>query len=229
MQDFNCLVCLPRGDNNKQKILALKDSVECILIKLFSSCPPLNEVTSLSINKPESQNKKLDNEEKEKKIFTVGTITISDRAYKGEYEKDLSTETLKIYYENNNNSYKLLNQILIPDEESHILNSLEQLVNEGYDLIITSGGTGLTQRDITTKIVRSFIDKEATGIESYILTESLKITKFACLSNPVVGVKGKTLIITLPGSHKAIKENLTILENIISHALNQTSNIKDFH
>lgn len=164
-----------------------------------------------------------------KKKFKVGTIVISDRASKGEYKVDEGTRCLKGYFENNNDKYTLEVHTIIPDEEESIMTVYRNYMEKKLDLIITSGGTGLSPRDVTTITTKKFIDKEATGIETLILTESLKITKFASLSNPVVGIKSNTLIVTLPGSPKAIAENLSILEQILPHALNQIKNTEDFH
>ncbi len=230
LQKFNCLICLPKADG----VVKVNSEIECLVIKGFEVVENINFYQNQNENIIKKENildKKSENK-KETKIYTVGTITISDRAYKSEYSIDQSTEKLKSYfsaYNSKNNSYAHLNHTVIPDEKDKIKSILSQYVNDKYDLIITSGGTGLSPRDVTTEAVLEFIDKEARSVSTYIIAESSKITKFACLSNPVVGIKGSTLIVTLPGSPKAIDENMGIIEGILPHILNQVTSMKDFH
>ena len=165
------------------------------------------------------------------KKFSMGYIIVSDRASKGEY-KDESGPALEDFFANlyDHKSYDLKEKIVIPDEKDQIEKMLIDLVdNKKLDLIFTSGGTGLTNRDVTPEATLNILDKEATGISNYIMNESLKITKMACLSRAVAGIRKNTLIINLPGSPKAVKENLNILHPILKHALNQICQEKDFH
>ena len=162
------------------------------------------------------------------KKFTVSSITLSDRASQGLYEEDKSTKTIFDYY-TKNSFYNLISQIVIPDDKNKLIESFDKLVSLNCDLILTTGGTGLSPRDITSEVTKKYIDKEATGLSSLLMFESLKFTKFACLSNPVVGVKKNSLIINLPGSPKAIIENLSIIEAVLPHALNQINKSIDFH
>jgi len=237
-KDFNCLVLLPKAGEILKK-LSLNMSVDVLLIEnqKFQQFKILDKSTKQKIfacsNQNYLENKNMSSNQNIIK-YTVTSITISDRAYKGEYTKDNSTEELRNYFskkpnENSKFSYELIKKIVIPDDKEELLKVLKESVESCSNLIVTSGGTGLTKRDITNEVVKNFIDKEATGISTYILSESIKITKFACLSNPIIGVKGNSLIVTLPGSPKAIKENLSILESIFTPALNQISNIRDFH
>lgn len=226
LQDCNSLLILPKANENKLKI-EKNSIIECYLIDTFENVDE-DIIKNLQNNYTVSISNK-NTQQKDKNIYSVATITISDRAYKGEYEKDESTSVLKEYF-SNKTGYELKNQKVIPDDKEYLINTYNELINENiYNLILTSGGTGLTARDITPEATISYIEKRATGIEMLIMTESLKITKFACLSRPIVGIKNSVVIITLPGSPKAIKENLSIIESILPHALNQVTNIKDFH
>jgi molybdenum cofactor synthesis domain-containing protein len=236
LQDFNCLLILPKGHNTK-RVLEINSEIEVYILDLFKSIENNKiEEMKLLFNKneektfPDHEDKLTKNKPivKEKSVYSVATLTISDRAYNKEYEKDESTETLKSYF-SNNPLFILKEQMVVPDDKNQIIKVYDKFISEDYNLIITSGGTGLTSRDLTPEVTKSYIDKEATGISTLILVESLKITKFASLSRPVAGIKNNTLIVNLPGSPKAIKENLSIIESILSHALNQINNKKDFH
>jgi molybdenum cofactor synthesis domain-containing protein len=222
MQEFNCLLKVPRG-SDKMTLLKKESVISCYLINSISN---INNAKLVCLQ--EKYKKEILNKEKSLKNYLVGTITISDRAYKGQYEEDKGTKALLNYFKSLE-GFTLGTQTIVPDEETLLLEKLNELTKTNHNLIITTGGTGLTKRDITSKVVRSFIDKEATGLESFIIAESAKLTKFASLSNPVIGVKDNSLIITLPGNPKAIAENLNILESIIPHALNQVTSTPDFH
>lgn len=89
------------------------------------------------------------------------------------------------------------------------------------DMILTSGGTGFTERDITPEATLDIIDRKADSMSQYMISEALKYTPMACLSRGVIGMKGKTMIINLPGKPKAVKENLEILmrNGLLLHAL----------
>jgi gephyrin len=113
---------------------------------------------------------------------------------------------LKNYF-SHNDRFNLIEQVVICDDEKKLLETYNRLVCMKVNLIVTSGGTGLNPRDITWITTYRYIEKQATGIIHLILSESLKITKFACMSNPICGVKENTLILTLPGSPNAIVEN----------------------
>jgi molybdopterin adenylyltransferase len=221
MQEFNCLINIPKGGDT----MKLKQNGEVV------SCTLINRINNIENGGLKDLRSKYCNKITERGVdmkYLVGTITVSDRAYKGEYSEDLGTKALSEYF-TNTDKYVLGKQYIVADEEDMLLEKLKLLVDDKHSLILTTGGTGLTKRDITSKVIKSFIDKEATGISTYVITESTKLTKFACLSNPVIGIKDSSLIISLPGSPKAIKENLTILEPILPHALNQIAEKKDFH
>jgi len=152
-------------------------------------------------------------------MIKVGVITISDKGSRGERE-DLSVEEIKKLIP------KLPGQItaytVIPDEESIIVKTLISYVEkERLDLIITSGGTGLSPRDVTAKSTRKVIEREVPGMAEAIRIESCKKTPFGMLSRGIVGTRGHSLIVNLPGSPKAVRENLTTILPVIPHALDK--------
>ncbi|MBU1617832.1 MAG: molybdopterin adenylyltransferase [Candidatus Margulisbacteria bacterium] len=147
-------------------------------------------------------------------MMKVGIITVSDKGSKGE-RVDLSgpaiKETLKAeFYE----------YVIVPDEIDDISAKLIEFIDqEKCDLVLTTGGTGLSPRDVTPEATRKVIDREIPGIAEAIRGESLKITQKAMLSRGIAGSRGKSLIVNLPGSPKAVKECLAIILPVIPHAL----------
>lgn len=145
----------------------------------------------------------------------VTVIIVSDRASSGEY-KDLSGEIIeKILRENFKNIE--INRIIIPDEEAEILESLEKSLSS--DFIFTTGGTGLSERDITPDVCEKFCEKPVPGISEILRAESYKETHFAMLSRGYAGLKNKTLIVNFPGSPKAADLCTRLVIPIMPHAL----------
>ncbi len=148
-------------------------------------------------------------------MITVAILTLSDKGSRGERE-DLSGIEIK----------KILNKIdatvkyydILPDEKMLIKEKLIEY-SKSVDLIITTGGTGLSPRDVTPEATLEVIDREVPGITEAMRREGLKKTKRAMLSRAVAGVKGRTLIVNLPGSPKAVKENLEVILDVIPHAI----------
>ena len=109
---------------------------------------------------------------------------------------------------------------MVPDDLESIA---EQMINWAddidVDLIITTGGTGLGQQDVTPEACLSIIDKEVPGLAEAMRAKSLEITPMAMLSRSVCGVRGTTLIITLPGSPKGVRETLEVVKPVLPHAL----------
>src|SRR5512135_995571 len=148
------------------------------------------------------------------KMITVAVLTLSDKGSRGERE-DLGGPEIKEmikgigtvqYYE------------VIPDEKELIKQKLIDYSTK-VDLIITTGGTGLSPRDVTPDATIEVIDREIPGIAEAMRMEGLKKTDRAMLSRAVAGVRGNTLIINLPGSPKAVKENLGAILDVIPHAV----------
>ncbi|SHF25020.1 molybdopterin adenylyltransferase [Marinitoga hydrogenitolerans DSM 16785] len=150
-------------------------------------------------------------------------LTLSDKGSKGERE-DLSGKVIKEIMTSINS--KLVGYEILPDEEELITKKLKELIKkEGIDLILTTGGTGLTPRDVTPEATLKVIEKRIYGMEIAMIVEALKHTPHGMLSRAIVGIANETLIINLPGSPKAVKENLNVLLPAIPHAIDKIKNL----
>lgn len=150
-------------------------------------------------------------------MITVGILTMSDKGARGERE-DLSGEEIKRLVADIPAVVKTYE--VIPDEKYLIKDKLIEYADEsGVDVIITTGGTGVSPRDVTPDATLEVIDKEIPGMAEVMRFESLKKTPRAMISRAVVGLRGRTLIINLPGSPKGVRENLSAILPAISHAV----------
>jgi molybdenum cofactor synthesis domain-containing protein len=147
----------------------------------------------------------------------VGILTISDRRAKEEL-KDESGELIeKIITQQ---EFKVVERIIVADEKNEIVQKLIGLADERkVDLILTTGGTGLGERDVTPEATKEVLEREVPGFAEIMRVESFRITPHALLSRAVAGVRGKSLIINLPGSPKAVRECLNVVLPSIPHAL----------
>jgi len=148
-------------------------------------------------------------------MITVAVLTMSDKGSKGERE-DLSGPLIKDMLKSIDAEVKHYD--ILPDEKELIKEKLIKYSKE-VDLIITTGGTGLSPRDVTPEATLEVIDRQVPGIAEAMRSEGLKKTSRAMLSRAVAGVKGRSLIINLPGSPKAVKENLAVILDVIPHAI----------
>jgi molybdopterin adenylyltransferase len=150
-------------------------------------------------------------------MFTVGILTISDKGSRGE-RHDKSGEVIRdglSALESRVAKYEV-----VPDEKDIIARRLIEWVDGGgIDVILTTGGTGLGARDITPEATLSVIDKSVPGFVEAMRFKSLEKTPMAVLSRAVAGVRGKCLIINLPGSPKAVRECLEVVLPALSHAV----------
>ncbi|MBL8088867.1 MAG: MogA/MoaB family molybdenum cofactor biosynthesis protein [Anaerolineales bacterium] len=146
-----------------------------------------------------------------------GILTLSDRSSRGERD-DESGPALASFIHAENCS--VTRSLILPDDESAIRDTLIQWADSGeFDIILTTGSTGFAPRDVAPEATKSAIQKEAPGLAEYMRAESLKKTKHAILSRAVAGIRGKTLIINLPGSPKGAVENLGFVFPVLSHAV----------
>lgn len=160
----------------------------------------------------------------EKKDFKVAVITVSDRCSRGE-SIDRSGPVLKALLEED--GYSDILTFLIPDEAEELEKLLIRLADEEKcSLILTSGGTGFAPRDVTPEATVKVLDRMAPGIAEAIRAESLKITPHAMLSRAVSGIRGRTLIINLPGSPNACKEAFELIKGALVHGLGLLSGEK---
>jgi len=147
-------------------------------------------------------------------------ITLSDRAYRGEYE-DLSGPVIRDMlseYFNVTGWDKNINMTLVPDDAA-ILKELIISASEKYNLIITTGGTGIGPRDITVETISPLLKKEIPGIMEFIRVKYGTVKPSALLSRGVSGIAGKALIYTLPGSVRAVKEYMTEILKTLKHTI----------
>ncbi|MDR1018687.1 MAG: MogA/MoaB family molybdenum cofactor biosynthesis protein [Lachnospiraceae bacterium] len=150
-------------------------------------------------------------------MFKVGIITASDKGYGGERE-DLSGK--KIMDLLPKDKYAVIDYKLLPDEEELLSNEMINMSDElGCDLVLTTGGTGFSKRDITPEATLKIATRNASGIAEAIRMYSIQITKRAMLSRGVSVIRNNTLIINLPGSVKAVEESLTYILDTLFHGL----------
>ncbi len=147
----------------------------------------------------------------------VVVMTLSDKGYVGERE-DASGPVIEDMVKAK--GYTVVDRILLPDDRTMIaMKMMELCENKVCDMILTTGGTGFSKRDITPEATRDVIEREAPGICEAMRYHSLQITKRAMLSRAVAGIRRETLIINLPGSPKAVKESLEFIISELSHGL----------
>lgn len=146
-----------------------------------------------------------------------GILTLSDRSARGERPDASGPALVELIRAQ---GWYVVEQSLLPDQESDIRAMLSSWADSGnIDIILTTGGTGFAPRDVTPEATRAVIDREAPGLAEVMRAASLKITPHAMLSRVVTGIRGKTLIINLPGSPKGALENLQVVLPVLSHAV----------
>ena len=149
--------------------------------------------------------------------FTAAVITLSDRAFRKEREDRSGPVIRDILSEN---GYDVVEGILLPDGEPLLKRNLIRLADQRQvNVIFTTGGTGFGPRDLTPEATCAVCHRMAPGIAEAMRAESLKITKHAMLSRAAAGIRGATLIINLPGSPKACRENLDVVLPALRHGL----------
>lgn len=150
-------------------------------------------------------------------MYKAAVLTISDRCSRGEREDEsgrVIQELLKKI------PVEVVNYEIIPDELDLIKKKLIEYTDKlRIDLVLTDGGSGFGPRDVTPEATKAVIDKEAPGIPEVMRVECLKFSRRAMLSRAVSGIRGRTLIINLPGSPKAVRESLEVISDTLIHAL----------
>ncbi|WP_295583338.1 molybdenum cofactor biosynthesis protein B [uncultured Oscillibacter sp.] len=148
---------------------------------------------------------------------TAAVITVSDSCYNGT-RRDTSGPCIRALLEEA--GYDVVSTAVVPDEEADIREELRRCAGEGRtDLVLTTGGTGLSPRDVTPEATLSVVDREIRSIPQAMLYAGLSITPRAMLSRAVAGTLGRTLIVNLPGSEKAARENLLAVLDTLGHGL----------
>jgi len=142
---------------------------------------------------------------------------MSDRGSRGERE-DISGKEIRKLLEGI--SVKVIDYEIIPDEKNTIIDKLVEYTDEKkLDLIVTTGGTGVSPRDVTPDATLEVIEKEIPGMSEAMRRESAAITPHAMISRAVTGIRGSSLIINLPGSPKGVMENLAVILPALKHAI----------
>ncbi len=149
--------------------------------------------------------------------YTFGVLTLSDKGARGEREDTSGAYIKSTLLEH---GYNLQSYSVIPDNKQRIIESLIELTDQQkISLIVTTGGTGVSPTDITPEAMTEVIEREVPGMAEAMRAASLLKTPRAMLSRGKVGIRGESLIINLPGSLKAARENLEVVLPVIVHAL----------
>jgi molybdenum cofactor synthesis domain-containing protein len=150
-------------------------------------------------------------------MFTAGIITVSDKGSQGKRE-DLSGPAIAEMLAGS--AIVIKHTLIIPDEKDQIQKAIINFADvEKLDLILTTGGTGVSPRDITPDATLEVIDKQIPGMAEAMRHQSMLITPYAMISRAVAGIRRSSLIINLPGSPKSAKENLAVILPALKHAI----------
>ena len=155
----------------------------------------------------------------ERKTFRVKVVTLSDRAYRGIYEDKSGpkvVELVKEHFKNLNKSVEV-DSLIIPDNKEDLIDVIIDVRDNKWDVLITTGGTGIGKRDITVETLESFVGKQIPGIMEMIRVKYGKSNPKALLSRGIAGVMNETLVYTLPGGVNAISEYLSEIFQTLDH------------
>lgn len=150
-------------------------------------------------------------------MYTAAVITVSDKGYRGERVDTSGPNLVQILKERD---FDVAYTAMVPDEPGMIQAELRKCADElGIALVLTTGGTGFSPRDITPEATLAVVERLTPGIPEAMRAESMRITPKGCLSRSVAGIRGRTLIINLPGSKKASQENILAVIDPVAHGL----------
>lgn len=150
-------------------------------------------------------------------MYTAAVITVSDKGYRGERVDTSGPNLCEIL---KNKGFHVSYTAMVPDEAEQIKAELLKCADTlGIALVLTTGGTGFSPRDITPEATLEVVERLTPGIPEAMRAESMRITPKGCLSRSVAGIRGRTLIINLPGSKKASAENILAVIDPVKHGL----------
>lgn len=149
--------------------------------------------------------------------YSAAVLTISDKGFRGE-RTDTSGPALRALLEEA--GWTVVHTAILPDELEQIKTALISCADEKHvDLVLTTGGTGFSPRDVTPEATLAVVERETRGIPEAMRAESLRITPRGCLSRSAAGIRGGTLIVNLPGSEKAARENFLAVRDAVGHGI----------
>ena len=150
-------------------------------------------------------------------MIRAGIITVSDRSSQG-IREDASGPVLVAILADA--AIEVCKSLIIPDEKNQIKKAIKKFADiESLDLILTTGGTGVSPRDVTPDATLEVIDKEIPGMAEAMRHQSINITPYAMISRAIAGIRGRCLIVNLPGSPKGAKENLAVILPALKHTI----------
>lgn len=150
-------------------------------------------------------------------MYSAAVITVSDKGYLGQREDTSGPNLVRLLQEA---GFSVCHTCLVPDEREPIRSALLHCADElGITLILTTGGTGFSPRDITPEVTMEVLERPTPGIPEAMRAASMQLTPKGCLSRSVAGIRKRSLIINLPGSKKASEENLLSVLDPVSHGL----------
>lgn len=148
--------------------------------------------------------------------IVAGIITASNRSARGERADESGPAAAEFV---RGLGAEVRYQVVVPDDVDAIADAIREACAQGCNLVLTSGGTGLSPTDVTPEATRSVIDREVPGIAEALRAKSLERTPHGMLSRGIAGALGRTLVVNLPGSPRAVRESLEVLAPAIPHAL----------
>lgn len=150
-------------------------------------------------------------------MYTAAVITVSDKGYQGLREDTSGPNLVRILQEA---GFDVVHTALVPDEDAKIRQELIHCSDDlAIALVLTTGGTGFSPRDITPEATAAVVERPTPGIPEAMRAESMRITPKGCLSRSTAGIRGRSLIINLPGSKKAAEENILAVLSPVTHGL----------
>ena len=150
-------------------------------------------------------------------VIRVGVLTVSDRCHRGE-QQDLSGPAIQAALPPE--GYVTVLQAVVPDEKKTIADTLRRWCDDfACDVILTTGGTGFSPRDVTPEATEKVLERQAANLGQYLLAEGLKQTPFAALSRGLAGTRGRTLIVNLPGSPAGAGDGTRSLLPLLPHTV----------